>query len=381
MPDDPPPAKGTTNPLFGATPAPDPDVDAATSSPPAAEPSQSSSPPPGTGNPLFGATPGQDNQSELDGMADSAGAKESVKGRVEASSRERVRDLKAAREAALGTATSSSSRMTVSQPPPIPSRPSSAPTPSRPSSLPAYLRKLGYLLSLLLGTSAAVAGVWSYFLLPLLHASFSARRALVEQQRTRLEDVLSRLRKMRGSALYPAASTSGEETIEDSPPHQVHDVHDALGQSKHVTFEELASTTSSDNGLETSASAPPSNLLPKLQPLTSSLHTLASTRTNTSTTRTSLLSTLESYTSHLHRQLWAPRPGHATFGGVGMNSLSANLAREGGGAVLGGGGTYEGSAPGIEARGEEWDAVRREIRAIKGMLLNRRNFTPTSTAS
>lgn len=108
MPDDPPPAKGTTNPLFGATPAPDPDVDAETSSPPAAEPSQSSSPPPGTGNPLFGATPGQDNQSELDGMADSAGAKESVKGRVEASSRERVRDLKAAREAALGTATSSS---------------------------------------------------------------------------------------------------------------------------------------------------------------------------------------------------------------------------------------------------------------------------------
>jgi hypothetical protein len=64
-----------------------------------------------------------------------------------------------------------------------------------------------------------------------------------------------------------------------------------------------------------------------------------------------------------------------------MNSLSANLAREGGGAVLGGGGTYEGSAPGIEARGEEWDAVRREIRAIKGMLLNRRNFTPSSTAS
>jgi hypothetical protein len=109
MSDDPPPAKGTTNPLFGATPAPDPDVDTDSSSPPAAETFQSSSPPPdGTGNPLFGATPGQDDQSDLEGAAGSVGVKESVKGRVEASSRERVRDLKEAREAALGTATPSS---------------------------------------------------------------------------------------------------------------------------------------------------------------------------------------------------------------------------------------------------------------------------------
>jgi hypothetical protein len=109
MPDDPIPPKGTTNPLFGATPAPDPDVDAETSSPPAAEPSQSpsSSPPPeGTGNPLFGATPEQDGKAEEGGVGDAAAVKQSVKGRVEATSRERVRDLRAAREAALGTSSS-----------------------------------------------------------------------------------------------------------------------------------------------------------------------------------------------------------------------------------------------------------------------------------
>lgn len=58
-----------------------------------------------------------------------------------------------------------------------------------------------------------------------------------------------------------------------------------------------------------------------------------------------------------------------------MNTLSANLAKAGGksswGAYDQSNGEEEGS---VGVKGEEWDAVRKEVRAIKGMLLSRRNF-------
>lgn len=47
--------------------------------------------------------------------------------------------------------------------------------------------------------------------------------------------------------------------------------------------------------------------------------------------------------------------------GVGMGSLSANLSKESGGR----------GAVGMGVQDEEWDGVRKEIRAIKGLLLNR----------
>jgi len=109
--------------------------------------------------------------------------------------------------------------------------------------------------------------------------------------------------------------------------------------------------------------------------LSTSLANLVTAFTSTSTTRTSLLSTLESYTSHLHRQLYL-RSGSSFGGGgggmkYGMNTLSANLAKAGGKGY----GAFEtDSEEAVGVKGEEWDAVRKEVRAIKGMLLSRRNF-------
>jgi hypothetical protein len=58
-----------------------------------------------------------------------------------------------------------------------------------------------------------------------------------------------------------------------------------------------------------------------------------------------------------------------------MNTLSANLAKAGGKSSWG---AFDQSAgegeENVGVKGEEWDAVRKEVRAIKGMLLSRRNF-------
>jgi hypothetical protein len=196
-----------------------------------------------------------------------------------------------------------------------------------------------------------------------------------------MEEVLSRLKAIKGSKLFTQVSASSNPDSSRDAITGVGDGDKPEVDTKRVTVEEVPSSFSSDTGDQGS---PPHNskpLLPDFSPLASSLRTLSSARGNTSTTRTSLLSTLESYTSHLHRQLWAPRPGHTAFGGVGMSSLSANLARERGGRVdsYGMNGRLEDGGDmdiglGSAGRGEDWDAVRREIRAIKAMLLNRRNF-------
>lgn len=103
----------------------------------------------------------------------------------------------------------------------------------------------------------------------------------------------------------------------------------------------------------------------------------------TATTRTSLLSVLEGYTSGLHRELYLSRPTNTPWAvpgsnnRVGLSTLSANLAKAGG-AVDADNASPLGLPP---ARSEEWDAVRREVRAIKGLLLNRRNFTLPARAA
>jgi len=73
---------------------------------------------------------------------------------------------------------------------------------------------------------------------------------------------------------------------------------------------------------------------------------------------------------------------------VGLGTLGTNLALEGGArssalgpaAAAGAGDDGIGSGAGAKGKGsgtngEEWDMVRKEVRAIKGMLLNRRNFS------
>lgn len=121
-----------------------------------------------------------------------------------------------------------------------------------------------------------------------------------------------------------------------------------------------------------------------LASLTSTVRDLTSTLDSTSTTRTSLLSTLESYTSTLHREVFlrSDRFGSSGgySGGYSMSTLSANLAKAGGGGTSGrnraqqGAEAGDGGLSGVGVKSEEWDAVRKEVRGIKGILLNRRNF-------
>lgn len=139
----------------------------------------------------------------------------------------------------------------------------------------------------------------------------------------------------------------------------------------------------------------PTPLIPvqPLAALTASLRELTSSLDSTSTTRTSLLSTLESYTSHLHREVFLRSDRFANSGGFSggysMSTLSANLAKAGGkagrraGASSRGGGDDDDNGDSKRGQGglsqtgvksEEWDAVRKEVRGIKGILLNRRNF-------
>lgn len=115
--------------------------------------------------------------------------------------------------------------------------------------------------------------------------------------------------------------------------------------------------------------------------LSSQLLTLSRNMSATDTTRTSLLSTINSYTSHLHTQNFLMQRGSSasrrTGGGVHLGSLDANLAKEGGIGKTGGEKTAGGR---LEADGmtmlsltdlDEWDEIKKEIRSIKGLLLSR----------
>jgi hypothetical protein len=223
---------------------------------------------------------------------------------------------------------------------------------------------------LVLGSSAIVAGIWSAFILPLLHASFSARRALVDQQKDRWAGLVSGLKEVRARSIYPPAAEAAKVvSLGDGKE----DEEKTLALEKTSEEARLIEEESNPDDEETTSKAI-ERILP-LEPvsnLITSLAGLVTAFTSTSTTRTSLLSTLESYTSHLHRQLYLKS---TPSGGMryGMNTLSANLAKAGGGK---GWGAFEseGNDEAVGVKGEEWDAVRKEVRAIKGMLLSRRNF-------
>jgi hypothetical protein len=228
-----------------------------------------------------------------------------------------------------------------------------------------------------LGSSAVVAGIWSAFILPLLHASFSARRALVDQQKDRWTGLVAGLREVRARSIYPPAT----EDVPVATPLKESKVEDSLALEKVGDEARLIEEESTD-GEDTPNLNPKAieRILPldTVSSLSTSLTNLVTAFTSTSTTRTSLLSTLESYTSHLHRQLYlrsAPGSGGMRYG---MNTLSANLAKAGGGKAWGA--FEQDDAEAVGVKGEEWDAVRKEVRAIKGMLLSRRNFVADGEA-
>jgi len=231
------------------------------------------------------------------------------------------------------------------------------------------------LLSLILATSALLAAGCSIFLLPLLHATFSARAAVVDQQVDRVKALLSRLRELRGNRLYPPIFNGESQIPSETDPDKKQDKEEhEKEEERPLVLEELHSRPSTPTSSSAHPPTPPPNLTdptPSLTRLSTSLQSLSSALSSTSTTRTSLLSTLESYTSHLHREIYLRSSSSTAAGNYGMpvslGTLGHNLNSEIGGA-------------GADRRGEEWDGVRKEVRAIKGMLLGRRSFGVISGA-
>ena len=297
-----------------------------------------------------------------------------AKERMEASSSERTRSIKDARAASLRSTETYPSSTSISYPPSTFTQPQNTNAPPRPQfdhSLlyPSYprqglvtgLKRLSYILSILLGSSAIIGLFWSTFILPLLHSTFSARQVILEQQVPRFGKLLDGLKSLRTSSIYPPqpSAIDGLEKGEDGKE---------LIKSEHQSgIEEIRSNASSSSKRHTEEEGGKfevkhHNPLPldPLSNLTTSLKELSGAISSTSTTRTSLLSTLETYTSHLHREVYLRTDSKSPFS-VGLGSLSQNLAATGGGY-------------GSVAKDTEWDEVRKEVRAIKGLLLGRRNF-------
>ncbi|WVN85946.1 uncharacterized protein L203_101103 [Cryptococcus depauperatus CBS 7841] len=228
-------------------------------------------------------------------------------------------------------------------------------------SLTIFSRRLIQLLSIILGTSSAIAAIWSLFILPLIHSSFSARRALTDQQNERMTLIVKGLQKLKENVLY-SRSREASEIERPQSEMSAENVHGGSLSELDLLSASISSYPSMAKDDAHDKFVPLSNLTS----LSQSLRKLTSALDSTSTTRSSLISTLESYTSHLHRQLFVARPTSGVGShkySIGLGSLSANLRDEGE----------------IKSNGEEWDAVRKEVRAIKGLLLNRRSFASTAS--
>ena len=214
---------------------------------------------------------------------------------------------------------------------------------------------------------------------------------------------MSGLRALRSSPLYPPPPSPSESTKEGATgtpsvekEKEKHSASEAgshgseherpLVRHRESGIEELASTVStlSHPQQQQQEKEPRPSPLADVTPLVESLRNLSDGLRATSTTRESLLSTLEGYTSVLHRQVYLRSTNSSGIGGlggnfgmgdssksksIGLSTLSSNLAEAQG--------THTGEID-MSRRGQEWDAVRKEIRAIKGMLLGRRNFAPIS---
>jgi hypothetical protein len=289
------------------------------------------------------------------------------------------------------------------------------------------LKRLSYVLSLVLGSSAIIGLLFSTFILPLLHSTFSARGVLMDQQRARWARLVQGLRVLRASPLLPPANArpgkkqaidqvrtgekdvaegqelettratqdrehrSGIEEIPSSASSSASDTskprgggRKAIDSKPHDGTAQLARAghgqTTDSNSPATTHSHPHAHPLPvdNLASLSASLAALSSAISSTSTTRVSLLSTLDWYTSHLRREMYLrsdQMSGRGSSFSVGLGSLSQNLASAGARSAANGTGASGASgAPGTART--DWDDVRREVRAVKGLLLGRRNFVP-----
>ncbi len=209
----------------------------------------------------------------------------------------------------------------------------------------------------------------------MLYSSFSARKAISEQQLTQLQSFVKALKTLRSQSLYgqaqPVASfIQGSAEKSDGPGKELARLKDDPTLADSLLIEDMDGSVTHDSlHSPSSPLAKPATsvaLLPRLAPLPAALASLSTQLGATQTTRTSLLSTLSSYTSHLHSQIFLlsrSSGGNAAsyYGGVGLKSLGENLEKEGG----------LGAAEKRDESKETREDIRKEIRAIKGMLLSR----------
>jgi hypothetical protein len=225
-------------------------------------------------------------------------------------------------------------------------------------------------------------------LLPLLWSTFSARQAITEQQLVGFKQIVAGLRSIRGRRFYrstPQVAVSHKKGSEgNSESGSDRDTVKASKLGDSLLIEEMSEAGRVD--LEAKQDEEKESLLqakvqerntflhfrPGLEELPSLLDDLGTNLSATSTTRTSLLSTLASYNSQLHTQDFVSNTrGGRSRGGVGLNTLDENLAKEAGRSGSGGlaGGESEDFVIGRAA--PEFEELRKEVRGLKGLLLSR----------
>ncbi|EIW71837.1 hypothetical protein TREMEDRAFT_73417 [Tremella mesenterica DSM 1558] len=344
--------------------------------------------------------------------------------------------------------------------------------PHSPRSLPTFIRRISILLSIIIGASALVGLTWNRLFLPLLHATFSARQVLTDQQLSRWEIISSKIKEIRSRKFYGLEVS--DDTGSSNPPKGMKEsmkdgrlvdenVQNVLEEERNATLKKDMNENNQDdhiNGdislnIDENQQIPRDDIIQKnedrqnehvpkpihikkpnlmlceektFMKLINTFENLSTTLEITQTTRISLLSTLENFTSSLHREMFLKvNPSLSTNFNVKSNpsskssfktnptllskdwlgnkndllndssgilpytssvksSSSAKMTsigmQEGGmglGLGLGTGvglgmGSGMGMGMGLEDKNEDWDKVRKEIRAVKGLLLGRRNF-------
>ncbi|WWC71829.1 uncharacterized protein I206_105788 [Kwoniella pini CBS 10737] len=340
----------SNNPLFGASPPPPPSDDERDPNIPAQPEAGPSNSIVGSTNPLFGATPPQD-----EGLP---------------SWRMNSREYNQPRELRLYHAFK----------------------PTGPSKTIIFIKRITFIISILLGISSIFAGIWSIFILPLLHSSFSARKELINQQSKRMNDILIKLKNLKKLEIYnmkkikliDKEKKANEEEEEEYKEESNFEIEEANLKEISESIDNLIMNTNENKmSLKQKAKTEEeeNEILPlkQIKSLSIKLNKLSNLMESTSTTRISLISTLESYTSFLHNQLFLSSRFSGTGNGgkgfsnysIKLNSLSSHLGEK---QRLGleQKNEFEFNLGGIKI--EEWDNTRKEIRAIKGLLLNRRQF-------
>ncbi|KAJ9112233.1 hypothetical protein QFC22_006317 [Naganishia vaughanmartiniae] len=267
----------------------------------------------------------------------------------------------------------------------------------------SFIKTLSYVIGITLGVGSIFAGVWSKFLLPLLYSTFSARKAVTEQQLFAMKTIVHKLKAIRSNKkIYRHRVPVTQDTLQT----------DAVGLTltttavQKVDQDDAASSSSLKGGkladsllieeVSDDNSHPDSQLIPHMTEPTSerlsSLSFLITPDTHqpsritrlpellddlelcmdaTSTTRTSLLSTVSAFTSQLNSQAFqfATRSrGMGAYGSsVGLDTLSQNLGKAGAKAGEGLAGSNEGEQVSV-------DDIKKEIRGLKGLLLSRLIF-------